>query len=416
MKGVFSSAAAFALAFALFLSGCAATGGGHSDDNDGSYFVQLGVAREDLYIDGENLSVGEYEQLMGELRTLLNGLEEKFSVEIGESDLSRVNGAEAGQAVSVSEETAALLQMSREFAEESGGKFSPALYPLTELWGFSPANAGHYTDPRPSPSEESLQSARAVSDLSLFSLEEGNSVVKSASGAKLDFGGIAKGYMCDAVVSYIYEKYEGSGIDGIVNVSSSNSAYLGRKRDGQTLRGYNVGIENPRRLTTGISEGLYLVGVADASVTTSADNYRFYVYDGKIYPHIIDPETGAPADRGIISVTVVVPNAAHKNAGAFADALSTAAFCMPLTEAIGFFETLSQKYGIGAVMITRDFKYYAVGDVTVMNRKEYAEYIGVGSENIEEVFSEGNKNSATDEIAACREETEYIAKVESILN
>ena len=93
MKGVFSSAAAFALAFALFLSGCAATGGGHSDDNDGSYFVQLGLAREDLYIDGENLSVGEYEQLMGELRTLLNGLEEKFSVEIGESDLSRVNGA-----------------------------------------------------------------------------------------------------------------------------------------------------------------------------------------------------------------------------------------------------------------------------------------------------------------------------------
>lgn len=412
-------AAAFVLAIAFFTAGCGQdAGGGHS------YFVQLNIAREDLYVGGGLLSVSEYMQLMEELEELVNGLEEDFSLDFETSDLSRINQAAAGETVSVGSGTAVLLSLARAFSVMTSGKFSPALFPLTELWGFAPSDAGHYSDPRGEPSSAEIEKALALSDFSLFSFD-GAGAVKTESGAQLDFGGIAKGYMCDRVVSYIRQKYSGQTVDGIVSLSSSNTALLGSRRDGEISRGYNIGIENPRRLTAGISTGLYLVGLSDAAVTTSADNYRFYVDGGKIYSHIIDPETGKPADRGIISVTVVVPEAAHPYAGALADALSTAAFCMPLTQAAALFEGLAGQ-GIGAVIITNDFHYYAAGSLAdgsvakVMNRKAYAaycnEYLGGNYDlaGIEDIFTEGDAALAQDEFAMCDEEKAYIARAEEV--
>lgn len=416
MKKIFMTAAASAAAISLLFAGCTAQpGGGYS------YFVQLDIARSDLRVDGEIVSVSEYRELMEDLESLMNGLEEDFSVEFSDSDLSRVNTAVAGESVALSAETKKLFALAEDYSDLTGGKFSPALYPLTTLWGFSPENAGRYGVSRAEPSESALSSARALSDLSLFSVEEG-CATKKADGAMLDFGGIAKGYMCDRAVEYLRSRFEGQEIDAIVNVSSSNTALLGKKREeGGVSRGYNVGIENSRALTTGTGTGLYLVGLSDVSVTTSADNYRCYVYGGKIYPHIIDPETGKPADRGIISVTIVVPNDGYLYSGALADALSTAAFCMPLTRSLAFLQELSDEWeGFGAVVITEDFKYYGVGGVNVMNRTEYAAYCNeiLGTDYdlsaIEDVFEKGDVSSAVDEVQPCEEERIYIARLEEL--
>ena len=76
----------------------AACGSAGSEPSDGhSYFVETDVPRSDLYVGGKNLSTSEYSSLMSELRTLVNGLEEDFSVEFEESDLSRINAAAAGE-------------------------------------------------------------------------------------------------------------------------------------------------------------------------------------------------------------------------------------------------------------------------------------------------------------------------------
>ena len=251
-------------------------------------------------------------------------------------------------------------------------------------------------------------------------LGEDHTVVKSVAGAKLDLGGIAKGYMCDRISSYILQKYQGYTVDGMVGVMS-NTVLLGKKIEDGASRNFNVAIENPRDLLSGgeKSSALFLVGLSDVSVTTSSDNYRFYVNDGKIYPHIIDAKTGKPADRGIISVTAVVPDSVP-NAGAFADSLTTAVFCMPLTEAIGFLGEMSEKYGVGAVVITSDHKYYAVGDVCVMDRGEYAafsnEFLGTDYDledfpDEEEVFVAGDVASASDTVVPCEKEKEYIAMI-----
>lgn len=415
MKKKLLPAAALALAVCFMAAACGSAGSEPSDGH--SYFVETDVLHSDLYVGGKNLSTSEYSSLMSEMRTLVNGLEEDFSVEFEESDLSRINAAAAGEIVPVADTTRALMEMAVSFSELTGGKFTPVLFPLTELWGFAPSDAGNYTLPRPEPSSAELETARAVSDLSFFSLSDGG-IAKSEAGAKLDFGGIAKGYMCDRVIAHLLEKYSGSQVDVIVKVSSSNTALLGRKHDANgTLRGYTMGIDDPRSLVTGVSYGLYMAELSDVSVTTSADNYRFYIYGGKMYPHIIDPETGKPADRGIISVTVVVPNAAHDSPGALADALSTAAFCMPLTRALSLFSELSETYGIGAVILTKDFKYYTVGDLVVLNRSEYAQYCNdrLGGnydvDAIEDVYEQGDIGAASDEILPCDREEEYISRV-----
>ena len=411
LKKFLSSAAAFLLAALCLFSGCATKkDGGHS------YFVQLSVERSGLYVDGENLSASEYDALMRELEALVNGLEDAFSVQIEESDIARINRAAAGETVAIQDDTAALMRLAVQYTAFTGGKFSPALFPLTELWGFAPADAEHFFTPRPEPSASEIARARALSDISLLNMSQ-EGISKAQSGAKLDLGGIAKGYIADRVSDHILQKYDARTVDGIVGISTSNTVLLGKKREGNVTRGYNVGIDNPRALTSGIGTALYMVGLSDMSVTTSADNYRYYAEGGKIRPHIIDPATGKPADRGIISVTIAVPNG-YPDAGAFADALSTACFCMPLTEALAFCRELSGQ-GIGAVIITADHKFYYVG-VNAMGRRDYAEYSNryLGTEYdldlIEEVFEEGDPRTAADTIVPCEAEQIYIEKAESL--
>ena len=59
------------------------------------------------------------------------------------------------------------------------------------------------------------------------------------------------------------------------------------------------------------------VELGDGSLSTSADNERFFVVDGVRYHHILDPRTGEPS-RGLRSASVL-----HADA-TLADALSTA--------------------------------------------------------------------------------------------
>lgn len=90
---------------------------------------------------------------------------------------------------------------------------------------------------------------------------------------------------------------------------------------------WSVGIENP----DGDDYFAYL-NLQGESVVTSGSYQRFYYVDGKAYHHIIHPETLMPAEN-FLSVSVVC-----KDSG-FADALSTALFCMSLEEGMALVES-----------------------------------------------------------------------------
>ena len=410
------------IAFLLVLFpivGCTQQKGG--DGN--SYFVQFQIDHQTFYIDGQKISFQAYEELLDEAGSIVQNIESALSVEIESSDVSKVNNAKAGQSVGVRKETAELLQLCKNYFEITGGKFTPALYPLTKLWKFSPENAGFYQQSRSEPSESEILNALLVSDFSEYEIE-GNFVKKPYSDSMLDFGGVAKGYMVDCILDRLNELYSGREMDAVISVMS-NMALVGQSRASGEPRGYNIGITNPRALIpadNGIynDPALYMVGLSDMSVTTSADNYRFYVNGGKIYSHIIDSQTGKPADTGIISVTVCVPLSV-KNSGAFADALSTSGFCMNLRDSLSFFERMHKQYGVGAVIITSDFKYYSIG-LNVMSAKEFARYSNAnyGTDFDEtkyaEVFERGSIEDAPETVEACEKELQYIDRCEEILN
>jgi thiamine biosynthesis lipoprotein len=75
----------------------------------------------------------------------------------------------------------------------------------------------------------------------------------------------------------------------------------------------------------------------DQALGTSADTQNFFVHQGKRYSHLIDPQTGYPAQHNIL-VTATAPTAIE------ADLLSTAFFIMTLKEVESFIKANPQ-YG-----------------------------------------------------------------------
>ena len=73
---------------------------------------------------------------------------------------------------------------------------------------------------------------------------------------------------------------------------------------------------------------LGVLSLQDRSLSTSGSYERYFIQDGVTYHHILDPNTGYPAQTGLLSVTVVAQSAA------LADAWSTALFVLGEEQAL----------------------------------------------------------------------------------
>ena len=260
----------------------------------------------------------------------LDRLEDLLDPALEGSDLWRVNRAEAGEALSLSPEFWAVFDLASEIAALTDEAFSPALYPLTLLWGF-----GGQTRV---PSEAEIAAALADCGLEHFSVSgegEARLLVKSRAGAMLDFGGIAKGYAADRAG----EIARSFGVtSGLIDIGG-NHLFLGDK-GGSPFR---VGVADPRPAEHG-SALFGVLALADTSAVSSGDFERYFVEDGVRYCHILDKNTGAPARSGLCMTFVADPVSAR------ADALSTALFVMGLEQGAAF----CQAHGISAILAEED--------------------------------------------------------------
>ena len=260
-----------------------------------------------------------------ETAELLSGLEAKLSVTRADSEVARLN---EGKTVDLSKETAELLRRSLRLRDETGGALEPFLYPLTRLWGFT---TGDYRVPSDAEIAETLAGIRGGS----YTLEGDTA---SLHGLALDFGAVAKGYAGQLAA----ERLRAAGVTSAILSLGGNVQTVGLKPDGSL---WNVAIRDPEE-----PEGyLGVLAVGETAVVTSGGYQRYFEEDGVRYIHILDPETGRPADAGLSSVTIVSAD------GLLADGLSTALYVLGLDRAEALWRDRSD---FEAVLVAKDGAIY----------------------------------------------------------
>ena len=251
-----------------------------------------------------------------------------LSTGIESSEISVLNSGGGGD---ISSETAGLLSASLDLYEMTGGMFDITVYPIVSAWGFY---SGDYTVL----SEEDLLPLLTLvgSDKLLF---DGNTVMYADKGMAIDLGGVGKGYASDRLRTIFKE----NGITSALASLGGNVVAYGAKPDGSS---WNIAVQDPDDLSGYIG----ILNVTDKMVVTSGAYQRYFESDGQIYHHIIDPETGIPADSGLKSVTIV------SDSGVEADGLSTALYVMGTDASIDFWRASDQLFD--AVLVTSDDTVY----------------------------------------------------------
>jgi len=229
----------------------------------------------------------------------LRHVETLMSTYLEASEVSRLNTAPPGEPVSLSPQTLDVLQVAQAMATQTDGAFDVTCRPLVQLWKHA-GREGRL------PTPEEWAQARASSRWDHIRILE-NGAVKSSGSARIDLGGVAKGYAIDRAV----DAMQAAGcIGGLVNIGGDLRSF-DNSPEGTVS---NIELRNP------FEDNIWTVlSIRNRAVCTSGNYARFVTINGKRYSHIVNPVTGMPADR-VPSVTVTAPTAVA--ADAWATALS----------------------------------------------------------------------------------------------
>ena len=276
-----------------------------------------------------------YKEIFSRIREIDN----RMSVNIVVSDISRVNAAAGIEPVQVHEDVFFVVQRALHYAQFSGGAFDPSIGPVVSLWEIG-------KNPRV-PAQKEIDEVLPLVNWRNVELDAQTfSVFLKYPGMALDLGAIAKGYAADEAAAVI----KSAGLKRAVIDLGGNIVILGRRKDKKPWR---VGVQSPGE-DRGVSIGILQItepagqtqngNAAQMSVVTSGVYERFFEEDGRRYHHIFSPDDGRPAENELLSVTIITANSID------ADALSTAAFVLgyekgkalieslPETEAVFIFE------------------------------------------------------------------------------
>ena len=240
--------------------------------------------------------------------------EQRLSLYKENSDITRINAAAGKNAVEISEETASLLMKAKSLAQTTNGAFALTLAPVTLAW------AVNSDSPRVVPADECAALAGLVDDEALQLTK--NTAFLQKEGQGLDLGGCAKGAALDAMAQ-VYDQY---GVESAVVSLGGNVYARGTKPNGTPWR---VGFRDPSKDD---SASLASFELTDAVMSVSGDYERYFEQDGVRYGHIMNPETGAPAQSDIISVGVICET------GLEADIRSTELFVRGKKAALEYFQ------------------------------------------------------------------------------
>lgn len=207
-----------------------------------------------------------------------------------------------------------VFEAGQQVSQITAGAFDMTVAPLVNAWGFGsqPTN---------------IQTLLPVDSLLLIvGYEkiriENDRIVKENQSVTLDASGIAKGYACDVIASFL----DSMQVDNYMVEIGGEVVVKGRNAKGDR---WAIGITRPIDDTTMMKTELQNIVYLERGGMATSGNYRqFYYKDGKKYAHTIDPRTGYPVDHNLLSATVIAPNCM------LADAYATAFMVMGLEESL----------------------------------------------------------------------------------
>jgi thiamine biosynthesis lipoprotein len=268
----------------------------------------------------------------------LHMLFDKYNEYHGINNIKTINDNAGKAPVKVKKEIIDLILFSKDWYIRTEGLTNIAMGSVLEIWHqyredaiYDPANAKI-------PPMDALLKAAEHTDINDVIVDEANSTVYLADkDLRLDVGAVAKGFATEIVAREIKEE----GLESGIISPGGNIRVIGKPLDGVRER-WGIGIQNPDKPVVFDEENLLdTIFVNDASVVSSGDYQRYYIVDGKMLHHLIDPETLMPAEY-FRAVTVVTEDSG------VADYLSTAIFLMPYEQGRQLIEGLD---GVEAVWV-----------------------------------------------------------------
>ena len=269
---------------------------------------------------------GTGDAIIAELADELDDLEQtKLSWKKDGSEISEINENGCGE---LSEELAGYLEGILQLCEDSGGAVDPTMGNVIELWNFD-EGAGQI------PETDTLLAALEPVGYRGITMEGRDITIPEHT--TLNLGAFGKGIGSDAMCKILEKKKQVRG--AILSLGNSSILTYGDKPDGTS---WKVAVNHPSG-----EEGSYL-GVLNLTgthfISTSGDYEKYFEKDGVRYHHILDPATGYPARRGLVSVTVIGDN------GMLCDGLSTACFVLGTRKGM----ELLEKYNAEGIFVEED--------------------------------------------------------------
>lgn len=282
-----------------------------------------------------------YVDLMHNRFLHLHKLYDKYNTYEGINNIKTINDNAGVNPVKVDQEIVDLILFSKEWHEKTNGQTNIAMGAVLNIW-HDYREAG-IDDPENAkiPPLSSLQEAEKHTDINKVIVDvENKTVFLEDEKMSLDVGAVAKGFATEIVT----KEAMAAGFESGLISAGGNVRTIGKPLDRVRER-WGVGIQDPDKFIATETENLLdTIFVNNASIVSSGDYQRYYVVDGEVYHHLIDPNTLMPG-KHFRAVSVVTEDSG------VADFMSTTIFLMPYEEGKSLLESIG---GIEAVWVMPD--------------------------------------------------------------
>ncbi len=283
---------------------------------DGSRQIMLPIYNTQVsvkaYPGSRDLSPEELDEALVDLRDVAIDFEMNLSRTRPTSEVTKLNDAK-GAWVELSPSTLDLVEKARAYSEASGGVFDVTMGSVTPLWNFHEGVI---------PSREELDEALKHVDWHMIEVDRAAGTARLTDPqARIDLGGIAKGYIADALAAVLRKH----GCDSAFVNLGGNVLTVGSKTDGSPWR---IGVRDPKAP----EKMRAVVTAVNRSVVTSGLYERNFTKDGVFYHHILDPKDGMPVKTDVGGATIVSKKSLD------GDGYSTTLFALGVDGALDFVE------------------------------------------------------------------------------